>query len=40
MKLFEDRVLKFMERFNVGDLDGAIPDFEEEGKYIDEFGTT
>ena len=40
MKLFEDRVLKFMERFNVGDLDGAISDFAEEGKYIDEFGTT
>lgn len=40
MKLFEDRVLKFMERFNIGDLDSTMSDFAEEGKYIDEFGNT
>lgn len=37
---FKDHVLRFMDRFNSGDLDGALSDFTDNGQYIDEFGTT
>lgn len=37
---FKDHVLRFMDRFNAGDLDGALNDFANDGQYIDEFGNT
>lgn len=40
MTAFKDQVLRFMNHFNVSDLDGALSDFTKDGQYIDEFGTT
>ncbi len=38
MTAFKEHVLRFMDRFNASDLDGALSDFTDDGQYIDEFG--
>ncbi|PLW69873.1 YybH family protein [Pseudohalioglobus lutimaris] len=38
MTELEEHVANFMARFNASDLEGALADFSDEGRYIDEFG--
>lgn len=40
MTEFKSHVLRFMDRFNSGDLDGALNDFADDGEYVDEFGNS